>query len=204
MSTVTNINRYQRRRGQTKREILVAAQKVLAAKGYHDMKIVDIADAADVGVGTFYVHFATKDAVFQELVEQTVRTVKTVIDQAWEQDYDVIDKVRTTNRCLFAFAQDHRELFKIVFGHGNAFHEMLRRFYTIFTHDVAERVGEGMTQKVYRPVNPDIAANALVGMFGQLVSWWVERETPSAEEMAVEMTALMLHGLARSPSQSTS
>ena len=59
MSAVTNINRYQRRREQTKREILVAAQKVLAAKGYHDMKIVDIADAADVGVGTFYVHFAT-------------------------------------------------------------------------------------------------------------------------------------------------
>ena len=204
MSTVTNINRYQRRRGQTKREILVAAQKVLAAKGYHDMKIVDIADAADVGVGTFYVHFATKDAVFQELVEQTVRTVKTVIDQAWEQDDDVIDKVRTTNRCLFAFAQDHRELFKIVFGHGNAFHEMLRRFYTIFTQDVAERVSEGMAQEVYRPVNPDIAANALVGMFGQLVSWWVERETPSAEEMADEMTAFMLHGLARSPSQGMS
>ena len=204
MSAVTNINRYQRRRERTKRDILVAAQKVLAAKGYHDMKIVDIATAADVGVGTFYVHFATKDAVFLELVEQTARTVKTVIDQAWEQDYDVIDKVRTTNRCLFAFAQDHRELFKIVFGHGNAFHEMLRQFYTMFTDDVAERVREGMTQKVYRPVNPDIAANALVGMFAQLVSWWVERETPSAEEMADEMTAFMLHGLACGPSRTMS
>lgn len=204
MSAVTNINRYQRRREQTKREILVAAQKVLAAKGYHDMKIVDIAAAADIGVGTFYVHFATKDAVFLELVEQTARTVKTVIDQAWEQDYGVIDKVRTTNRCLFAFAQDHRELFKIVFGHGNAFHEMLRQVYMMFIHDTAERVRDGMTQKVYRPVNPDIAANALVGMFAQSVSWWVERETPSAEEMADEMTAFMLHGLACSPSRSMS
>ena len=42
-------------------------------KGLHDTKIADIAAAADVGVGTFYLHFDTKEALFDALVEDAVQ-----------------------------------------------------------------------------------------------------------------------------------
>ena len=199
MSAVTNISRYQRKRERTKKEILCAAQKVLAQKGYHDTKIADIAAAADIGVGTFYVHFKTKDAVFLELVQQTAQDVKVAIDRAWAQEHDPIERVRAANRHFFMFAQENRDLFKIIFGHGNAFHELLRQVYTMFISDTVERVRHNVNQHVYRSVNPEIVANALVGMFAQVVSWWVEQDMPSAENVADEMTQLMLHGLVLAP-----
>ena len=66
-------NRFERRRERTRHDLLAAAIKVLAAKGLHDTKIADIAAAADVGVGTFYLHFPTKDALFDAVVDDTVR-----------------------------------------------------------------------------------------------------------------------------------
>ena len=77
---VGTAERSQRRREQTARTLLDAARRVLAAKGYHGTKIVDIARAASVGVGTFYLYYPTKEALFLELVEDTVARLKTELD----------------------------------------------------------------------------------------------------------------------------
>jgi len=53
---------------------------------------------------------------------------------------------------------------------------------------------------VFRPLPPQVVANALVGMFAQVVSWWIEQEGPSAEEMTETMMNFVLYGLALNPS----
>jgi AcrR family transcriptional regulator len=199
MAVVTPLNRYQRRKEKTRQDLLTAAKVVLAEKGYHNTKIADIAAAADIGVGTFYLYYPTKDALFLELVEETARALKAEIDQARAQVQDLVEKIRAANLAFFRFARNNRELLKIVFGHGNTFDELLRRVYAMFVGDAAERVTEGIQRAVFRPLPPQVVANAMVGMFAQVVSWWIEQEGPSAEEMAVVMTSFVLHGLAVNP-----
>ncbi|MBI3301013.1 MAG: TetR/AcrR family transcriptional regulator [Deltaproteobacteria bacterium] len=201
MVAVTNLNRYQRRKEKTRQELLAAAKTVLAEKGYHNTKVADIAAAADIGVGTFYLYYSTKDALFLELVEETARALKEEIDQARAQVDDLVGKVRAANSAFFRFAQDNRELLKIVFGHGNTFNELLRRVYAMFVADAADNVTEGIQHAVFRPLPSQVVANALVGMSAQVVSWWIEQEGPSAEEMAETMTDFILHGLALNPMQ---
>jgi len=201
MATVTSLNRYQRRREKTRQEILAAAKTVLAAKGYHNTKIIDIAAAADIGVGTFYLYYPTKDALFLELVEETARALMEEINQARNMVEDRSEKFRVVNLAFFRFARDHRELFKIIFGHGNTFDELLRQVYAMFVADAAERVADGIQQNVFRPFHPQVIANALVGMSAQTVSWWIDQDGPSAEEMAEAMTDFVLHGLARTQVQ---
>src|SRR5215831_12434414 len=101
MATVTNLNRYQRRKEKTKQDILAAARKVLAEKGYHNTKIIDIAAAADIGVGTFYLHYHTKDALFLELIEETARLLKEDIERARCNIKDAIGKLRIANFAFF-------------------------------------------------------------------------------------------------------
>jgi hypothetical protein len=43
-----------------------------------------------------------------------------------------------------------------------------------------------------------VIANGLVGMAAQIVSWWIEQEEFSADEMAEAMTDMALHGLTQS------
>jgi AcrR family transcriptional regulator len=113
--------RSQRRREQTARTLLDAARRVLAAKGYHGTKIVDIARAASVGVGTFYLYYPTKEALFLELVEDTVARLKTELDSV-RSNYQRSDRaVARADADLLRFAQENRELFRIVFGHGASF-----------------------------------------------------------------------------------
>lgn len=195
MSTVTNLNRYQRRKEKTKQDLLAAARRVLAEKGYHNTKIIDIAAAADIGVGTFYLYYPTKDAVFLELVEETARLLKEELDQARSAVTGAVEKMRAANQAFFHFAEKHRDLLKIIFGHGNTFNELLRQVYATFVADSVDRIMEGIKSAEFRPLPPQIIANSLVGMFAQVVSWWIEQEEPSAEAIAEIMTDFVLQGM---------
>src|SRR2546428_751923 len=79
-------NRFERRREHTRQELLAAATRVLAEKGLDRTKITDIAAAADVGVGTFYLHFPDKEAPFDAVVEETLRRLKATVDAARTHD----------------------------------------------------------------------------------------------------------------------
>src|SRR5438034_1066417 len=84
-TAVAGPNRFERRRERTRQDLLAAATRVLAEKGLHQTKIADIAAAADVGVGTFYLHFPDKETLFDAVVEETVRRLKATVDAARDQ-----------------------------------------------------------------------------------------------------------------------
>lgn len=197
MGALANLNRYQRRKEKTRQELLTAARGVLAKKGYHNTKITDIAAAADIGVGTFYLYYPTKDALFLELVQETAQALQTAIEDARSQVEHPVDRVRAVNLAFFRFARENRELFTIIFGHGNTFDGLLRRVYALFVADAAQHLADGMGQEVFRRLPPEVIANALVGMSAQVVSWWVEQDQRSAEEIAEVMTNFVLYGLLR-------
>lgn len=53
---------------ETRRKLVAAARRVLAARGYEEASVADIAREAGVAHGTLYVHFDGKDAIVGELV----------------------------------------------------------------------------------------------------------------------------------------
>ena len=199
MSAVATLNRYTQRKEKTRQDLLAAAKRVLADKGYYNTKIADIALAADIGVGTFYLYYPTKEALFLEFVEETTRTLREEINQTLATIEDPVEKIRLAHLTFFRFAQVNRELLKIIFGHGNAFNELLQQVYSGFVATSAERIIEGIEKGAFRPLPPQVIANASVGMFAQVVSWWIDQEEPSAEVMAATMTDFFLHGIHQSP-----
>jgi AcrR family transcriptional regulator len=68
---VTTPGRADRRKERTRNALLRAARKFLA-DGRTAVSIQEITDAADVGFGSFYNHYESKDALFQAAVESTV------------------------------------------------------------------------------------------------------------------------------------
>ena len=187
------------RREQTARSLLEAARTVLAAKGYHGTKIVDIARAARVGVGTFYLYYPTKEALFLELVEETVARLKVELDSVRATVIDPIEHARTRTLTFFRFASDNRELFRIVFGHGASFHDVVRRCQDTFIRDMQEGLEIGTASGAFRPGDAAVWAQALIGMSLQVVSWWIEQEGVPIEEVARSLSDLALHGITQGP-----
>jgi AcrR family transcriptional regulator len=62
--------RWRRRKDARPQEILEAAVKVFAAKGFAATRIEDIAARAGVSKGTIYLYFPSKEAVFTALVKE--------------------------------------------------------------------------------------------------------------------------------------
>lgn len=58
------------RRADSRRRLLTAARDSFVTQGYHATRPQDIARAAGVGHGTFYLHFADKQACFLAFVQE--------------------------------------------------------------------------------------------------------------------------------------
>jgi AcrR family transcriptional regulator len=65
--------RLDRRKARTRAALVGAAQRFLA-DGKTNVSIQEITDAADVGFGSFYNHFSTKDELFADAVSATLDT----------------------------------------------------------------------------------------------------------------------------------
>src|SRR5262249_54268328 len=120
-------NRFERRKQRTRAELVAAATRVLARQGLQSTKIADIAAAADVGVGPFYLHFDTKEALYDALVEDAAGRLKAAIDAAREGIDDPVAETRAATEAMCRFARDNREVFKLVFDPGASHHDVVRR-----------------------------------------------------------------------------
>jgi AcrR family transcriptional regulator len=65
-------SRVARRKEKTKKMLLEVALELFYEKGIYWTKIEDITERTDIGKGTFYQYFATKEAVLQALLQQGV------------------------------------------------------------------------------------------------------------------------------------
>src|SRR5215475_2612003 len=110
-------NRFDRRREKTRVELLEAAEQVIAEKGYHNTRIADIASKADVGLGTFYLHFKTKNEIFIELIDYLADELRQELVEAKAGTSDPAEKLRITINTVLDAAQEIPEAFRIVFGH---------------------------------------------------------------------------------------
>lgn len=192
-------NRFARRRERTRQDILTAATTVLARQGMRSTKIADIATEADVGVGTFYLHFDTKEALVDAVVQDVILRFKAAVDAARDATTDPLERMRASTAAACRFARDHRELFKIVFGADGAHHALVHRAQALFALDIEENLRAGIEAGVLTPLHTALAAQALVGMITQLLAWWSEHEAVPIDWLEETINHLSLHGTLRQP-----
>jgi AcrR family transcriptional regulator len=60
-------SRFERRKGATRQRLIDAAQVVMGRKGVEAATIADITEQADVGFGSFYNHFQSKEDIANEV-----------------------------------------------------------------------------------------------------------------------------------------
>jgi AcrR family transcriptional regulator len=187
-------NRFERRKQRTREELVAAATRVLAEKGLA-AKIADIARAADVGVGTFYLYFDTKEALYDALVEDAVARLQAAVDAARAGIDDPVEQTRAGTVALCRFAKDNREVFKIAFSPTAARHDVVRRVQAQFAADIEQNIRSGIERGQFGAVAPAIAAQALVGMSTQLLAWWTEHEAVPVDWLEETIVTLTLRGL---------
>lgn len=76
---MTQVNRLERRKARTRAALVAAAQGFLA-EGRSTAPVLEITQAADVGMGSFYNHFESKDDLFRAAVDDALESVGAYLD----------------------------------------------------------------------------------------------------------------------------
>jgi DNA-binding transcriptional regulator YbjK len=66
-------SRSERRREDARRRLMKAAYEIIAQRGLEGLIVQDVTETADVGYGSFYNHFSSKEAIV-EAVNHAVST----------------------------------------------------------------------------------------------------------------------------------
>jgi AcrR family transcriptional regulator len=82
------VHRGARRRERTRARLVEGARRVIATKGFDAATIADITAEADVGFGSFYNHFRSKDELLAVLVTQALEAHGRAIDGRMGEDSD--------------------------------------------------------------------------------------------------------------------
>jgi AcrR family transcriptional regulator len=70
-----------RRKRETRTRLLDAALRLMAQKGMEGVAINEITEAADVGFGSFYNHFESKEAIYAALMDQVFEEFGDALDR---------------------------------------------------------------------------------------------------------------------------
>lgn len=77
-----------RRRRETRTRLLEAALRLMADKGMEGVAINEITEAADVGFGSFYNHFASKEAIYEALIDTVFDEFGRALDAQFSEVQD--------------------------------------------------------------------------------------------------------------------
>jgi AcrR family transcriptional regulator len=89
----TSPDRRARRRATTRQSLIDAARRLFAARGVENTRINEITDEADVGFGSFYNHFDSKDAIVEDVLSDAIAAQGDAVDALTRQLEDPAEVV---------------------------------------------------------------------------------------------------------------
>lgn len=184
-------NRTERRKQRTRYQLMQAAGELILEKGYDNVSIQDITDRADVGRGTFYIHFKDKEEIAWEMIREHSEIVVSQMDERLA-DETFPRKEYLSWVMFFEKAAETRDfMHAIMGGKGSLF---IYRHIVEFSIRLHERNIIDRRYKIDLDVPPAILANFATGALMQVVNWWLE--TPNdytAEQMADLFYTMVYH-----------
>jgi TetR/AcrR family fatty acid metabolism transcriptional regulator len=159
-------------------QIIEAAVRVFARKGYYNSRVSDIAREAGIAAGTIYLYFRTKDDILVTLFRDKMADFVGALRKAISVEPDAASKVRRLVSMHFRILEEHPNLAEVVqvelrqgqkFFRGASGQEIGAYFALI-----ASVLEEGVTEGRFRSGLPvKVATKMLFGAMDQVATSWV-------------------------------
>jgi TetR/AcrR family fatty acid metabolism transcriptional regulator len=159
-------------------QIIEAAVRVFARKGYYNSRVADIAREAGIAAGTIYLYFKTKDDILVTLFREKMAEFVDALRKAIAGEPDAASKVRRLVTLHFRMLEENPDLADVVqvelrqgqkFFRGASGQE-IGAYFALIGSVLEEGVAEGR----FRPGLPvKVATKMLFGAMDQMATSWV-------------------------------
>jgi len=190
-----------RKKERTREQIYTAAMRLFLERGYDAVTIDDVCEAADVARGTFFLHFATKDALLGEYGRQALSELALLVAESTD------GAAATLARALQFLAERsgrHADVVRLVVRETAlsptavvettaAGRELTDLFASIIRR--GQRAGE-----LRRSVDATLAGAVLASAYLAIAGEWARRsDSPDLAVLVRGAVDLILRGLERRP-----
>jgi AcrR family transcriptional regulator len=161
-------------KGARRRQILLAAKKVFAERGFQSTTMADVATAAGLSYGAVYWYFSSKEDLFHALMDLEDVALRARIAQALDErtDQEPRESLRRAISATFEFFEEDKAAVKLLFRDsyalGGRFETHLFGIYERFIDDLAALFGAAQRRGEIIVVPPRVAAFSVAALIGQL------------------------------------
>lgn len=199
--------RAQAKKRNRRKAILTAAKRVFAEKGYHRAHVSDIIAAAGIARGTFYLYFESKNAIFQELLDELLGELRgAVVGVDTEEGAPPVQtQLITTVHRILNLVAENRALTKIVIreavGLDDEVDGRLRSFYDELLRYIRDSLENGRKMGFIRDLDTEVASLCVLGTIKQVLEQLALTEEEHLSEdvsgLAMKVLDYNLRGLLR-------
>lgn len=106
--------RRKREKVQRRQQILDAARQLFMDKGYFETRMEDIADGAEVAIGTLYLYFHNKDEIYATLCEEGLDLLNGLLSEVSEEGKTCDERLRAMGRAYLRFYSEYTSYYDIL------------------------------------------------------------------------------------------
>lgn len=182
--TATAADRRAARAEARREEILDAAQRIFATKGYNETGIADIAADLGIGHGTFYRYFENKQDIAVQVLDRAILDIATALSDEDPYASNDVDEYRAqTTRIMlrmFEKLESHPEAFTLLHVQSVAIDtSATQRSFEAYSAYTEVFLRNGIEKGFLRAdMDVEITAQALVGLIFEGTRRAIAEDTP--------------------------
>ena len=139
-----------------------SAEELFDKKGFYDTSIADICSNAKTAVGTFYIYFKDKTAIYTYLVRNYYVVIKKYLNKHIENCKTRREMEREGLKAFIQFGQTHPRCYKIIWGSSHINPALFEDYYTRFAKGYTSALRK--FQNELKPVDCNTMAWFLMGV----------------------------------------
>lgn len=182
-------------------DIIAAAGRIFAERGYSSTDVQVVADALEVGKGTIYRYFPSKRELFLAAVRQGLERLQKEVNEYAAQAHDPMDAQERAIRAYMAFFEKNPDVVELLVQERAEFADREQSVY--FDQRDASMgpwreiyrlmIGEGRVRKIPIARVTDLISDILYGIV--FSNRFAARQKKAAESRAADLIDLLLNGI---------
>lgn len=186
----------------TRRAILRCAAEVFSERPYHEVLIDEISTRLQVGKGTLYRYFASKEELYFATIVDGLEGMQDAIDATLRQSAPLERIIEALARTMIGYFWERRDFFVLLYRHEAKLDPSERAEWQKNREDLVATVGRRLAAELGDDrIDPRLAVEMLFGMLRSVCLY--RDESARIEDLARLVTTVFLNGV-RSAGQARS
>jgi TetR/AcrR family transcriptional regulator, cholesterol catabolism regulator len=181
-------------------EIVRAAARLFAERGFDATSIADIADEVGLLKGSLYYYVPNKQDLLFAMIAEVQRAGREITDRFMTHDGDPVTQLRSVIEAGAHFLIEHRDMSIVSLRDFRSLSEdrqqELRKDRSAIWTCVKTLIERARDQGDIGPeIDIGVATSAIVGALNHLPTWYVDGRAPNAGRMARGYATFLVDGL---------